>query len=110
MTNKQLIKKYAWHNFKDEKSFEKWLRIKYHGYWLNGFKDYKKSLDCIAVKGIVFTMEEYDADGSLLTWGNKKKKKTLTVETSNRYRNGYSDAKTELYEAIGFRNDITYIQ
>lgn len=110
MTNKQIIKKYAFHNFKDAKTFEAWLKTKYHGYWLNDFKDYKKSLDCIAVSGILFTMDYYDGDGELMTWGNKKKEKALTVETSNRYRSGYSDAKIDLQEAWGFRNDLTYIQ
>jgi hypothetical protein len=110
MKNTTLIRKYAFHSFKNEDTFKRFLETQYHGHWLTGFKHYKKSLDCIAVKGILFTMEEYDNAGKSLTWGNKKKGKTLEVLTSNRYDNGYSDVQVSLYEAFSFRNDITYIQ
>ena len=76
-----------------------------------GFKHYKKSLDCIAVKNILFTMEEYDMEGKYLTWGNKKKGKTFSVLTQDRYKQGYNDARVdEIYPSYGYRNDITYIQ
>lgn len=111
MKNTTLIKKYAFHSFKDEKTFERWLQTQYHGHFLTGFKHYKKSLDCIAVKGILFTIDEYDGEGRTLSWGNKKKDKNLIVETTNRYRQGYNDAKVELFSSVyGFRNDINYIQ
>jgi hypothetical protein len=110
MTNKELIKKHAFHNFKDEQSFEKWLRNEYQNYWCVGFKTYKKSLDCIAVKDILFTMEEYDSEGQSLVWGNKKKGINLSVDTIDRYKQGYADAKVAIYPAFGFRNDIHYIQ
>ena len=110
MKNTTLIKKYAFHNFKNEKTFEHFLWTQYHGEWLTEFKTYKKSLDCIAVKGILFTMEEYDNDGKTLLWGNKKKGKTLEVNTKDRYKEGYFDAKVSMYDSFGFRNDINYIQ
>jgi len=103
------IKKYAFHNFKTVQSFEKFLQGQYHNHWRNKFKTYKKSLDCIAVEGILFTMEEYDSDGRTLTWGNKRLEKNLEVSTSDRYKNGYKDAKAEIYEAFGTRNDINYL-
>lgn len=110
MKNATLIKKFAFHNFKNTRTFTKWLTTQYHGHFLTGFKYYKKSLDCIAVKGILFTMQEYDNDGQIITWGNKKKAKTLELRTYNRYKKGYSDSVVEFYPAFGFRNDITYIQ
>lgn len=111
MKNSTLIKKYAFHNFKNVKTFERWLFTQYHGHFLTGFKHYKKSLDCIAVNNILFTIESYDSDGQIITWGNKKKGKTLELTTQdNRYKNGYFNSKVEIYPAFGFRNDINYIQ
>lgn len=103
------IKKYAFHNFKDVKTFEKFLQGQYHNHWKNKFETYKKSLDCIAVDGILFTMEEYDSDGRTLTWGNKRLGKNLEVMTRDRYNDGYKDAKAEIYPSFGTRNDINYL-
>lgn len=102
------IKKYAFHNFKDVKTFEKFLQGQYHNHWRNKFNTYKKSLDCIAVDGILFTMEEYDHTGRTLTWGNKRLEKNLEVTTQDRYNNGYKDAKAEIYPSFGTRDGINY--
>lgn len=110
MKNTTLIKKHAFHVFKNVDTFTRFLETQYHGHFLTGFKHYKKSLDCIAVNNILFTMEEYDSDGKYITWGNKKKGKTLELLTQNRYKNGYNDSKVDIYPSFGFRNDITYIQ
>jgi len=109
MNNKQLIKKHAFYNFRDEQTFQTFLNTKYHSIWKHKFKDFKKSLDCIAVKGILFTMDSYDM-GKEIMWGNKEKQMQLTCETQDRYKYGYKDAKVELYPEIYFRNDINYIQ
>lgn len=109
MTNEALVKKYAFYNFKTEKAFEGFLQTKYHKIWENNFVGFKKSLDCIAVKDILFTMDSYD-EGQEIMWGNKEKGWQLVCRTANRYTKGYKDAEVELYPETSFRNDISYIQ
>lgn len=99
MKNTTLIKKYAFHNFKNEKTFEKWLQTQYHGHFLIGFEHYKKSLDCIAVKGILFTMEEYDNEGKYLVWGNKKKNVINNMATNQKITIPLSDLDLEELQA-----------
>lgn len=103
------IKKHAFHNFKTVQSFEKFLQGQYHNHWKNNFKTYRKSLDCIAVDGILFTMEEYDGSGHTLTWGNKRLGQNLEVSTQDRYKDGYKEAKAEIYPSFGTRDGINYL-
>ena len=103
------IKKHAFHNFKTVQSFEKFLQGQYHNHWKNNFKTYRKSLDCIAVDGILFTMEEYDNVGCTLTWGNKRLGKNLEVSTQDRYNDGYKDAEAEIYPSSYTRDGINYL-
>ncbi len=71
---------------------------------------YGGCLDYVTVGGLVYTMHEFDSDGRTITWANKKHGQMLEMTTSNRYQNGYSDARVEQYEPGYFRNDISYAQ
>jgi hypothetical protein len=55
-------------------------------------------------------MHEYDESGKLITWANKKHNLMIEMETENRYRNGYSDAKISQFEPYYMRSDISYAQ
>jgi len=69
----------------------------------NGADDY------IAVDNLLYTMEEYDKGGQYIAYFNKRTGNMIEVLTSNRYKNGFGDAKLELFENYGvYRNDITH--
>jgi len=69
----------------------------------NGADDY------IAVDNLLYTMEEYDMDGQSITYYNRRTDNMIAVSTSDRYKNGFSDAKLEIFENYGvYRNDISY--
>ncbi len=65
--------------------------------------------DFIYYRNMVFTMDFYDEAGLVLTYGNKKHGKMITVKTVNRYSfHSYSDAVVEISDATAFRHDIEY--
>lgn len=65
--------------------------------------------DLIAVDGILYTMEEYDKNGTEISYHNMRTGNTIILRTENRYTKGFKDAKLELLENYGIsRNDITY--
>ena len=65
--------------------------------------------DIVKVKGIYYTMDNYDSVGELITYGNKTLRKGLLVETANRYGiNKFQDANIEEVEDCLIRNDINY--
>jgi len=98
----------TFHTFTTPKSFEKWLQTKHST--CHPEMKYGGCLDYVTVGGILYTMHEYDSEGRTITWANKKKNRMLEMTTSNRYHNGYSDAKVEEYEASYMRTDISYAQ
>ena len=66
--------------------------------------------DNITIANILYTMDEYDLDGKIITYYNKRTGNGLEVRTANRYKNGFGDAELELIENIGcWRDDITYL-
>ena len=84
--------------FKTIDNFEKFIRK-------NGTPDYVK------VNGITFTMDNYDMSGKEISYSNKKKEKTLIVETENRYgETKFTDAKAYIDDMCGYRTDINYLQ
>ena len=95
----KLYSKYTEENFKDAKEFQDFLQsgktLKY---------------DYVIVGGILYTMEEYDMDGKTVIWANRQHKIQMSVDTSNRYHNGYLDAIVSVYPATSWRNDIVYAQ
>lgn len=92
----------TFYSFKGVKSFETFLRT----------KTYKSGeLDYVKVGGHIYTMHEYDCDGRYMSWGNKKHDKLIECVTSDRYNNGFGDAKLYLYHKYGFlRTDINYME
>ena len=95
----------TFHTFKTIAGFEKFLRSgKYPACHSSGCLDY------ITVGGIVYTMHEYDFDGQSVTWANEKHWAMIEMETANRYKQGYGDAKISAYSPLGLRNDIVYFQ
>ncbi len=42
--------------------------------------------DYVVVKGILYTMEEYDMDGKLCYYGNKRTGYTIEIHTADRYK------------------------
>lgn len=64
--------------------------------------------DVVKVGDIVYTMDNYDAEGKEISFGNKRTFKGLLIETKNRYSyNGFCDAVvSESNDCI--RNDISY--
>lgn len=94
----------TFHTFKTIDGFQKFLRSDRYKHEQSG------TLDYVTVGGLVYTMHEYDMDGRSITWANKKHNKMIELETSNRYKNGYSDSIVTEYEPVGLRNDIVYAE
>ena len=96
----------TFHKFKDIAGFEKFLRSgKYPACHSSGCLDYVK------IGGVVYTMHEFDEAGQTVEWANKKKNRIVSMDTENRYKNGYYDAKVIAYQAYsGLRDDIAYAQ
>ncbi len=90
-------------SFKNVEIFEQFLRCKD---WEDG------QLDSITLDGHIFTMHEYDSEGLVMSWGNKKLDQLIECNTANRYGKwGFTDAKVYLFENWGiWRNDISYIE
>jgi hypothetical protein len=104
------INKYALNIFDSVKDFEKFLHEVYgHDDEYIKARGFYPSIDNVAIDGILWTMDEYDNDGQQITFGNKRTGQTMSLDTSNRYKNGYGDATVIIYEAFGFRNDINYL-
>ena len=94
----------TFHSFKTKEILEQFLRCKN---WKSGEIDY------ITFDGHVYTMNEYDSEGKIMSWGNKKLDKLIEVNTSNRYDKniGFTDAKVYVFDNWGlWRNDISYFE
>ena len=82
--------------FKNEKTFEKYVRK-------NG------TPDIVTVNNILFTMDNYDMLGHEISYGNKKKQKSMFVETENRYgSHKFQDAIVYIEDMASYRTDIHY--
>lgn len=67
--------------------------------------------DRVVIGGILFTQDEYDMDGRVISYGNKKHGKAMSIFTRDRYgETGFDDAVVELDELIVWRNDIVYAE
>ncbi len=64
--------------------------------------------DTVKIGEIVFTMDNYDEEGLEVSYGNKRTFKGFTVETKNRYLNGFKNAVVSEIEESCIRNDICY--
>ena len=88
------------HGYKNYKNFE----VLEKDIRKNGLKDYFK------VNGIVYTQEEYDESGKQVLYANKRTNSGFRVNTSDRYKEGFGDAKVEFDNNWGFyRDDISYL-
>lgn len=94
----------TYHTFKNVENFQKFLRTKYRACHESGCIDY------VTVAGKVFTMHEYDSNGQLVTWANKKHNLMIEMETADRYKNGYGDAEVSQFNPYYMREDISYAQ
>lgn len=105
------INKYALNIFATVKDFEKFLQNVYgkSDEYIKAMGFYP-SIDNVAIDDILYTMEEYDMDGQYIDLYNKRTDTMIEIETSNRYKNGWSDAKVWLFEKYGaYRNDINFL-
>lgn len=85
------------HRFKTLKDFEYFLHLA------------NKAPDYIVVDNLLYTMEEYDHSGREIIYQNRRTKKVIEVDTSNRYSDsGFRDAEVIGYPAISHRPDIVY--
>jgi len=66
--------------------------------------------DYVKVDDIVYTMDYYDEEGKLTTYQNKKHRLEIDIITSDRYENGFKDAKVLFYESSSFRTDVEYLE
>lgn len=67
--------------------------------------------DYVVVGNILYTLHEYDMNGRMVTFANKKHYRMLEVTTYNRYGDTqYTDAIVEEYEAGYLRDDIAYAE
>lgn len=84
--------------FKTVKAYQKFVRK-------NG------TIDIVEVEGINFTMDNYDFEGKEISYGNKKKEKSLFIETENRYGdNKFKDAVAYIEDMCSYRTDINYAE
>ena len=65
--------------------------------------------DSVEVNNIIYTLQEYDLNGQTISYGNKRTETGFSVETENRYKDGFGDAKIEEYNTWYLRNDIVYL-
>ena len=96
----------TFHSFKDDAHFEKFMQS-------GKYPDCHKGVGCldyVKIGRLVYTMHEYDMDGKYITWANKKHEYMIEMTTSDRYRNGYSDAVVISYAPSYLRSDINYAQ
>lgn len=110
-TPQALINKHALNIFEDIASFEMFLQKIYgkEDQYIRS-RGFYPSIDNVAIDGILYTMDEYDNQGKYITLYNKRTGNQITIETEDRYRNGFNDAQVTLTENYGFyRNDITYL-
>ena len=90
----------TFYSFGDVAELQNFLRTKE---WGSG------ELDYITVRGVVYTMHEYDMDGQQMSWANKKNDTLIECQTANRYKQGFKDAVVEAYPDYGLlRDDINY--
>jgi hypothetical protein len=73
-------------NFRNLNEFKKFLRKE------------KKAPDIIMLNNKIFTMDCYDEIGKILTYGNKKLRLGLIVETKDRYKTKYNSGLKVYYE------------
>ena len=72
-------------------------------------KGYYPSIDNVAIEGILFTMDEYDNAGRIVSLYNKRTDTKIEIETSDRYKS-WKDAEVSVFENYGAcRNDINYL-
>lgn len=87
--------------FKDEISFQKWVRSK------------KETLpDVVEVAGVIYTMDHYDRAGKELTYGNKRNGNGLVITTENRYSKSGTAFKNAVVESLtgsGYYHCVEYI-
>lgn len=81
---------------------------------INGIKSHfikVGCLDCFKFKGVIYSQEEYDFSGKIITYKNKRTTNEIDILTeNNRYKNGFKDCEVVFTENTGFyRNDITFI-
>lgn len=68
----------------------------------------KNSVDNFIFNGLWFTMDYYDFEGKIMTYGNRHNELTIECTTENRYKSR-KDMKCEIFEMCAFRDDIHYI-
>lgn len=64
--------------------------------------------DVVEVEGVIFTQDEYDQKGFIVSYGNKNEGLGMDVDTANRYMST-ADAIVSIFSTNCFRDDVTYI-
>jgi len=68
----------------------------------------KNSQDNFVYKGLWFTMDYYDQEGKIMTYGNFSNKLTIECATNDRY-SSRKDMKCTIDEMVSIRNQNNYI-
>lgn len=88
------------------KNILKFSKTKYEKY----LRETNKPLDHVIVNKILYTMDNYDEAGKEISYGDKKHKHTMYINTSNRYsQKRFKDAKIEITESLSYRPEINYL-
>lgn len=99
---KPSILKHCW-KFDDKMDFANWIAT--------SRRNKKNPLpDCISFYAVPFSMEEYDMSGRQVFYANRKLSIQIEVNHANRYKDMASIQDIAFYEAISYRNDITYLE
>ncbi len=70
----------------------------------------EKCPDYIAIADIPFTMEEYDMEGKIIVYKNKKLMLDIVVNHINRYKDFRFVKDVYAEKACSWREDITYLE
>ena len=77
-------------------------------------KDLKKSFPIIPTyinfKNNIFTQDNYDMNGKEITFGNVETEQTITLETSNRYLNGFNDLDIFVEDYLIVKQGFNYLR
>jgi hypothetical protein len=81
---------------------------------LNGMQNWMRKNGCpdyLKFRGMIFTMDEYDQSGQNIHYGNLKNRKTINVQTSDRYSNTkFTDAVVQFEDFLFARIDYPYYE
>ncbi len=79
-------------------------------YFERAIRKRNKCPDFVKIKNIIYTLDCYDLEVKIISYGNKKQEKAFIIKTEDRYNKKFSDAIIEEIEPSCFRDDISYYE